>query len=318
MGAEELQAEWDGAEGADAARERVEDALWARAGAFHNAEPSLNTAEATKSGVCTELSEAMSELGPLEDPYDIADRTLKSWAGTSNDGSGNSLLMQRVAEEEFASPRTPWQAAQEPEFEATVTEEQVRVQLKTMYATTQAMLADIGANDYITAYRGARLSVEDADRLATPGVLRDNALSSASTSVLVATEFRQRVFRHRRYGTEAVTLEIKVRRRDILCAAATGLGCLNEGELVLLGGRGLLARVIERELEESMREDTRREERKRAAIIIQLGADPDDPDGDLNADWILSAQAREAERKALEAAKAAHEAKKRREARHDH
>lgn len=99
--------------------------------------------------------------------------------------------------------------------------------VRAMYDQTQSALRSqgIGPDDLVRVYRGTGTEHFHAE----PGVgrYRLNPLSSWSVSEGVARGFAR--------GTNGVVLTMDVPARAIASTSATGLGCLTEGELVLLG-----------------------------------------------------------------------------------
>ena len=110
--------------------------------------------------------------------------------------------------------------------------------LRAQYDNTQKFLREqgIGPDDVVTLYRGSRWNREVTKDWKEGGkvAFHDNTLASWSLSQDVARRF----VRSGKEGKDGVLLRVNVPARMIFSTALTGIGCLTEGEIVVLGGRG--------------------------------------------------------------------------------
>ena len=157
---------------------------------------------------------------------------MREWQNASNDSSETSLSMQKAAAEEFGIKNySGWSDCKD--YVLTGTEkrfsdhgEVYKDFLRTQYDATQAEFAKQGfnPNDTFLLYRGVDLALpnvgEKFDAQLRP-------LSSYSTDPLVARKFADS-------NESCFATEVQV--KDILSTPATGIGCLNEREMVVLGG----------------------------------------------------------------------------------
>ena len=119
--------------------------------------------------------------------------------------------------------------SQEPE----ISPKDAHAAVKAMYSITQNHFKKAGfePEDEITLFRGTQAQVPGAS-LGNPVTVRGNAAESWSLSPTVAANFG---------GTVLMT---KVKVKDILSTCATGFGCVNEAEVVILGGYEYSALVV--------------------------------------------------------------------------
>jgi hypothetical protein len=117
--------------------------------------------------------------------------------------------------------------------ETKFSKDQGRAAVKAMYSITQDHFKKMGfeAEDEITLFRGTRATIPSAS-LGNPVTVHGNAAESWSLSPTVAANFG---------GTVLMT---KVKVKDILSTCATGFGCVNEAEVVILGGYEYSALVV--------------------------------------------------------------------------
>lgn len=210
-------------------------------------------------------------------PYNTVNDMVRNWAGSSNDTREECIAMQETASRIFNTPLTEWQQGRRVEIGARRAERITELRdkyhfdektiktamdadinfrqrfsegerekfLSAMYNRTQSDLQSKGIkpDDMVTLYRGMAMTGDQADR-AGKGVslLRDNAMISASTSVNTATSFGEAAPYEAPEGYKPVLATMQVQARDIVGTCTTGLGCLNEHEVVILG-RGALAEI---------------------------------------------------------------------------
>lgn len=207
------------------------------------------TADRTWSGA------TMGERGNLKDAiinqitarnpdleYEQVNTIIKQWAMSSNDTDMRSLALQKDASDEFGVPLSRWQQdnyasakagggkhSAEPLYNSDVQ----RATLRAMYENTQAMFESHGykPDDTIRLYRGTGLgsvrsrtgygvSLKKGDVVNYTG----NAMESWSVSLNAAKNF----------GSIWLRLDVPV--RNVIGSAASGFGCLGEGEFVIMGG----------------------------------------------------------------------------------
>jgi Dinitrogenase reductase ADP-ribosyltransferase (DRAT) len=157
--------------------------------------------------------------------YATASGMLGNWATSSNDNNANSLAVQAVAESNFGiSGAADWENAE------TATEDQVidivnqyedliASSLDTQYNTTQEWFIGQGISE-VTLYRGMEI-----DTPAGTQEVQMRPLSSWSLDPDQASAFGQTIFQ--------ATFPVD----RILSIPTTGVGCLRESEVVVLGGR---------------------------------------------------------------------------------
>jgi len=153
---------------------------------------------------------------------------INQWAQTSNDENPCSLAMQEAAAEQFGLDNAAeWsgmisevKTATDAAYEANG--EVYRAFLQAQYDNTQSQLKAAGI-DSITVYRGSNLAPDDGAEVYT------RPMSSWSTSFKTALDFTA--------GADSSTLfRATINADQILSTAGTGFGCLNEFEVVTLGG----------------------------------------------------------------------------------
>lgn len=170
--------------------------------------------------------------------YSLANRFVKSWAGSSSDNQMDSIALQAAAAEKFGLEPTPFIKKQDQAMakasEYAKTREQARRCLDAMYARTQQWFAERGIKE-LTLFRGMKKTVgADPTPLKTSGQPLDviahlNPLNSWSTSYTIATGFS---------GADGYVLSARVPVSRVVGSCFTGVGCLNEKEFVVLGGTG--------------------------------------------------------------------------------
>jgi hypothetical protein len=160
------------------------------------------------------------------------------WAQTSNDSEPLSLAMQDAAQREFGLTGTvPFQVVGTAEAQQTadgLTERSGSTYqdfVRTQYDQTQSALKDEGLNpnDTVTLYRGTEQELDE------PGARMEIAmrpLSSFTPDPDVARLFTI----DKKPDSPILKSEVPV--SQILSIPSTGVGCLNEKEVVLLGNVG--------------------------------------------------------------------------------
>ena len=163
------------------------------------------------------------------------------WAHTSNDMSREAISLQEAVTEEFDTKLSNWQEGNRMRSKGFMGREDERKLLRAMYNDTQTELRKAGykTGDTITLYRGY---IGDADTpvpdRATNTNYKGNAMESWSVLAGIAHDFGRDV-------THGRVLAMKVPIENIISTAATGLGCLSEGEFVILGsGKDNVAHVM--------------------------------------------------------------------------
>lgn len=175
----------------------------------------------------------------------VANYFIGRWADTSGDSSQPSIEMQYAVDTEFPELGTKQLRsefkAHQPHGGSNNMDRQfvMRKFVRAMYDSTQARLGQLGygPNDMVPLFRGMEVPThEGLDVLPTRGAIVDVRLqpaSSFSTSVSSAVNFSG----HDGPGYSRAMVMMSVPRKQILSTALTGFGCLNEKELVVLGGR---------------------------------------------------------------------------------
>lgn len=191
--------------------------------------------------------------------YEDANKFVRQWAASSNDSDMRSLAIQQDAAKEFGVPLSDFTkgrikiieedrhyAEQNPLYNVNdarlnpiMESSKQRAILRTMYKQTQDNLRSmgIGPDDVVTLYRGVKFD-SNAVRDWGPGKkvrFHDNAVSSWSVGSSVALDFAERTG----YGQTGVSLKVDIPARNILSMAHTGFGCMEEGEVTVLGARGV-------------------------------------------------------------------------------
>jgi len=154
---------------------------------------------------------------------------VSNWAGTSNDESPPSLALQEVAEMTFGIKNAAgWEHPSEGEVLDLINQhgDVMDAFLQAQYDATQEFLSTTNTNE-ITLYRGTQNELVNNVESFPMGAdldLNMRPLSSWSTDRIVASGF----------GDRTITATFPAER--IFSLPITGLGCLNEEEVVVLGG----------------------------------------------------------------------------------
>ena len=167
---------------------------------------------------------------------------VQAWANTSNDHNVLSHCLQNAARRAFDldeaadwEPSTADGANKFTEIEADIEQmdedygDVYEAVVRAQYENTQEFLKDAGIETLIV-YRGTRLTQRESNWLDNNGVVVTRPLSSWSTSLVTAYGFQHGVSRKR-----PVTVQSVVSAKDVFATPATGIGCLDEDEVVLLG-----------------------------------------------------------------------------------
>ena len=205
----------------------------------------------------------------------IVTMLIHQWANTSNDSDPVSLAIQEAAKEEFGLEDTaiweeddgfvPYSEHMTPEEmdEQAEAEEQARIErlglapflepepmalyrrfLRAQYENTQDMLEQMRVPDTVEVMRGYTTHqlppLTDGPMPLDPktAVIQTRPLSSWSSSQLQAEGFGVNGERG-----QSVLLRAEVPRSRILATPATGIGCLSEDEVVLLGGTDTATKI---------------------------------------------------------------------------
>jgi hypothetical protein len=155
------------------------------------------------------------------------------WARTSNDSESTALAMQQAAAEEFGiKGHAGWTEASESSLRGAQENfgehgEVYKDFFRAQYEATQAEFVKqgIGPDDTLLLYRG--LENTDLPPTGTTFDAQLRPLNSYSTDPLVARRFAD---------SNESCFATEVQAKDILSMPATGNGCLNEREMVVLGG----------------------------------------------------------------------------------
>lgn len=212
------------------------------------------TLQAAKHDLIVELSERTG-IG-----YEQMDAFVRGWAQTSNDDSLAMLTTQEIAADLFGGKLSPWQeerlASLRERFPDAVTssfalwpgeplqlvpyatpEEAVRATLRAMYDVTQERFAADGITELVIR-RGFSTSdeslidffsdISSGDRVD----IQSNALESWSFSGFIAEYFAS----ERPGGGIGMVFETRVPVERIFSTPRSGFGCLDEWEVVVIGG----------------------------------------------------------------------------------
>jgi len=172
-----------------------------------------------------------------------ASNFISQWAGTSNDNL-QALSVQRDASEEFKIELSEFNqekikglsgglgidAFMPPAKSLTQ-----RTLLRVTYNETQAKLKKWGIKE-VRLHRGVTFDTPLKVREGKHTSIRTNVLSSWSINADVAQEFAKR-------GGNGVVFSSVVPANRIFSFPMTGLGCLTEGEVVILGGKNDIGTV---------------------------------------------------------------------------
>ena len=171
----------------------------------------------------------------------IASDLVHQWATTSNDDCATSLAIQECAREEFGLKNAAgWPPSW---FEQSITPEEVKGEigdtlkdfLRTQYEATQRAFAEQGlkSTDTLPLVRGVAEYPLPANGESFSGSLRP--LSSFTTVPEIASRFS---------GENGGWILANVPVSSILSCPATGIGCLHESEVVVLGGTQEMKSVV--------------------------------------------------------------------------
>jgi len=167
-------------------------------------------------------------------------RVVGEWAKTSNDMSRQAISLQEAVTEEFDVKLSKWQE-NSIRSKSFMERKDERKLLRAMYNNTQTELRKAGykTGDTVTLYRGyVGDNTATTPNRGTDVDYKGNAMESWSVLAGVAYNFGY----DDKYGR---VLSMKVPIDNIISTAATGLGCLTEGEFVILGsGEGNVAHVM--------------------------------------------------------------------------
>jgi len=200
-----------------------------------------------KDKLITELAATSGES------YDKCNKFVKQWSRSSNNHMMQSLGIQRDAAEEFGvemsdftKGRIEWMEdraskypmyADDEDYQQLYPSDVQRRILRAQYDNTQKFLREkgIGPDDVVTLYRGAKWdkAITKDWKAGQEVAFHDNALASWSLGEDIARRFW-------RWDSEkdGVIIKVNVPASMIFSTALTGNGCLTEGELLLIGGRG--------------------------------------------------------------------------------
>jgi len=161
----------------------------------------------------------------------LAASLVENWAGTSNDESPESLALQEMAEQHFGIENAAdWENNSQSEIDDIINQHGYVMGefLQAQYEATQEFLSNNNTVE-VTLHRGLTndYSVSGNDEEWNIGdevELEMRPLSSWSTSFDVSAGF----------GSNVLTATFPAER--IFSLPITGLGCLNEAEVVVLGG----------------------------------------------------------------------------------
>lgn len=164
----------------------------------------------------------------------VASGLVRTWAESSNDETVMSHALQEAAKEKFGlQDSAEWKSmtragfAKEVDYVKTVNANVLQTFVQLQYNNTQDHFANNNIKE-VVLYRG----LTGSRGLATgTGEVSLRPMSSWSTDINIATRFAQDS------GTQKGTiLRTTVNIKDILSTPFTGVGCLDEQEMVIKGG----------------------------------------------------------------------------------
>jgi len=177
-------------------------------------------------------------------PYDDVNEVIKQWSRTASDKSAKSLALQESAAEEFGLDMSD--ATEElidtftsaPEIMLCMDSKSRCKLLRAMYERTQRAFKEAGLKptDKVLVERGTKLPesvAKDWKLNATVKVLT-NPLSSWTIDNWGNTA--PGFARYPRLGETGYVLQMEVPVSAIISTARSGMGCLTEGEFIVLGG----------------------------------------------------------------------------------
>jgi len=205
---------------------------WADQPAWMSA--SVSQRREVKGQICEHLSDQTGM-----DKEDVND-FVGQWSGSSNDADMRSLAIQQDAAKEFGVKLSDWQRGKIVEnenmsklfegdkpsnFRSLLPSNQQRSLLRTMYDNAQEALQEQGIKDHVRLYRGIDLPDVTTKGWSTGDTIdyKGNAIESWSVSEEMAGMF----------GNTTVFMDVPV--ENIVSTARTGLGCLTEGEFIIMG-----------------------------------------------------------------------------------
>jgi hypothetical protein len=197
------------------------------------------------------LSQRYQSLSPDEEGWEptLGSDWVSQWAFSSGDSHPESVALQLAARAEFGLD-----VASLAHIDAATLMEATRIYdeigpglrkfLRAQYDTTQEWFALQGIAD-VTAYRGMQLAdraIVDAG-FASTQEMATAPLSSFTADLTTAHHFTGAVISGRNADSLAI-IASRVPVTRILSIPRTGLGCLNERELVVLGGHDKTAQFV--------------------------------------------------------------------------
>lgn len=159
-------------------------------------------------------------------------RTIDMWAMSSGDTQPGAVARQDVIRREFdISPESMNHLDNTKPLEGDLLEES-QTYVRAEYAATQDWLKASGIEN-VSVYRGVEgmsgLSDTDIQKAGETGLVTTVMMAPAS-SWSVSLDVAQT------FAADGFVLQTRVPRERVLSTAVTGRGCLNEGEILLLGG----------------------------------------------------------------------------------
>lgn len=179
--------------------------------------------------------------------YDEINNMVASWADTSGNASSLSVLIQNTAAKLFGVETGPYNEEKlvglwtDPHLSLGKARTRAEGYLRAVYERTQEQLANRKVKT-IRLYRGLNLPKEDLRGLSKGDLLShtSNALSSWSLDRRTCETFA----RYHDPDWVGIIMHMDVPVERIVGTAATGMGCIAEKEIVLLGGLKDVARIV--------------------------------------------------------------------------
>jgi hypothetical protein len=183
-----------------------------------------------KRDIVADLRARMKKAGVEADADQVA-TLLNQWAITSGDSDPESIALQIAVKEEFGLPDATLahfssSAKKEGYQSYEAKRERLRAFVRAQYEATQEWLAAHGIQ-YVTLVRGATYTVARTREGIEEFFFQ--AASSFSVDIPTAVRFAGE-------PPEGVVHMIRVPAAEVLSTARTGIGCLPEREIVVVGG----------------------------------------------------------------------------------
>ena len=165
---------------------------------------------------------------------EVASQLVECWANSSGDGIGESVAIQDIVREKFGLEDTPsFNVDEDSRDTADILREELgdvlEAYVDSVYEETQDRLKELGI-DSLTVYRG--MHVPKGEEGVGNRQVRMQPISSFSTNYDEAYAFA----RSAEGKKVSALMAVEVPREKVFSTSISGLGCLREEEVVVLGG----------------------------------------------------------------------------------